>query len=146
MTDAEGKVTFKTIVPGCYTGRWPHLHFEVFSSIADITDSTNAILTSQIAIPKAMCNVVYALDDYAGSAENLAQLTLDTDNIFSDGYDQQLITLDGSVDAGYTSEVLPIPIDTITEPTAGTVAGVPGGQPPAGDLGIPPPAPPTNNG
>lgn len=145
VTDAEGKVTFKTIVPGCYTGRWPHLHFEVFSSIDDITDSTNAILTSQIAIPQAVCDVVYALDDYAGSAENLAQLTLDTDNIFSDGYDQQLLTLNGSVDAGYTSEVLPIPIDTTTEPTAGTVANDAGGQPPAGDMGTPP-APPTNNG
>ena len=75
MTDAEGKVTFKTIVPGCYTGSWPHLHFEVFSSIDDITDSTNAILTSQIAIPQAVCDAVYALDDYAGSAENLTQLT-----------------------------------------------------------------------
>ena len=117
----------------------------MFSSIDDITDSTNAILTSQIAIPQAVCDAVYALDDYAGSAENLAQLTLDTDNIFSDGYDQQLLTLNGSVDAGYTSEVLPIPIDTTTEPTAGTVANDAGGQPPAGDMGTPP-APPTNNG
>lgn len=90
-----------------------------------------------------MCYVVYALDDYAGSVENLAQLTLDTDNIFSDSYDQQLITLNGSVDAGYTAEVLPIPIDTTTEPTVGTVAGVPGSQPTAGDMGTPP-APPTN--
>lgn len=86
----------------------------------------------------------WMIDDYAGSAENLAQLTLDANNIFSDGYDQQLITLDGSVDAGYTSEVLPTPIDTTTESTAGTVANDAGGQPPpAGDMGIPP-APPTN--
>lgn len=80
-------MTFKIIVPGCYTGRWPHLHFEVFSSIDDITDSTNAILTSQIAIPQAVCDVVYALEDYARSADNLTQLTLETNNIFSDGYD-----------------------------------------------------------
>lgn len=32
---------------------------------------------------------------------------------------QQLIILDSSLDTGYTSEVLPIPIDTITVPTAG---------------------------
>lgn len=123
-------MTFKIIVPGCYSGRWPHLHFEVFSSIADITDSTNAILTSQIAIPQAICDVVYALDDYVGSAENLVQLTLDADNIFSDGYDQQLITLNGFVDASYTSEVLPIPIDTTTEPTVGAVVNDASGQPP----------------
>lgn len=136
-------MTFKTIVPSCYSGRWRRLHFEVFSSIADITDSTNTILTSQITIPQAVCDAVYALDDYAGSAENLAQLTLDTDNIFSNGYDQQLITLNGSVDAGYTSEVMPIPIDTTAEPTAGAVVNDAGGQPPAGDLGTPP-TPPTN--
>lgn len=145
VTDAEGKVTFKTIVPGCYAGRWPHMHFEVFSSIDDITDSTNAILTSQIAIPQDVCDAVYALDDYADSAENRAQLTLETDNIFSDGHDQQLITLKGSVNAGYTSEVLPIPIDTTTAPSAGTVAGLPGGLGPAGGMGTPP-APPTNKG
>ncbi|WP_336604085.1 intradiol ring-cleavage dioxygenase [Rothia nasimurium] len=141
VTDAEGKVTFETIVPGCYTGRWPHLHFEVFSSIADITDSTNAILTSQIAIPQEVCDVVYALDEYSGPAQNLSELTLATDNNFSDGWDMQLLTLEGSVDAGYASAALPVPIDTTTAPTAGTVAN--GGGAPAGDMGTPP-APPTN--
>ncbi|PTQ72595.1 hypothetical protein [Celeribacter persicus] len=30
IADAEGKVKFTTIVPGCYPSRWPHIHFEVF--------------------------------------------------------------------------------------------------------------------
>lgn len=150
VTDAEGKVTFKTIVPGCYAGRWPHMHFEVFSSIDDITDSTKAILTSQIALPQDICDAVYALDDYEGSAENLAQLTLDTDNIFSDGYEQQLVTLSGSVTAGYKGEVLDVPIDVTTEPTGGSMGGGMG-EPPAGPGGAPgqapngaPAAPPSN--
>ena len=29
VTDANGRVTFTLIVPGCYPGRWPHIHFEV---------------------------------------------------------------------------------------------------------------------
>ena len=29
IADAQGKVTFTSIFPGCYAGRWPHLHFEV---------------------------------------------------------------------------------------------------------------------
>ncbi|WP_326503082.1 hypothetical protein [Rothia nasimurium] len=148
-------MTFKTIVPGYYTGRWPHLYFEVFSSIDDTTDSTNAILTSQIAIPQAVCDVVYVLDDYAGSAQNMAQLTLETDNIFSDGYDQQLITLSGSLDTGYQSEVLDVPIDVTTEPTSGSMGGgMSGGmgEPPAGPSSAPgqapngAPATPPNNG
>ena len=29
VADADGNVTFTTIFPGCYDGRWPHIHFEV---------------------------------------------------------------------------------------------------------------------
>src|SRR5215213_2935015 len=28
-TDADGTVKFTTILPACYSGRWPHIHFEV---------------------------------------------------------------------------------------------------------------------
>ena len=31
--DADGNVTFTTIYPGCYSGRWPHIHFEVYESL-----------------------------------------------------------------------------------------------------------------
>lgn len=85
----DGTVTFTTIIPGCYAGRWPHIHFEVFPDKASITDATHAVLTSQIALPKEACDAVYAESAYTGSAENLANVSLDTDNVFSDGYDQQ---------------------------------------------------------
>lgn len=32
--DAEGWVEFTPIFPGCYAGRWPHVHFEVYESSA----------------------------------------------------------------------------------------------------------------
>lgn len=31
VADANGQVTFDTIVPGSYEGRWPHIHFEVLA-------------------------------------------------------------------------------------------------------------------
>ncbi len=31
--DAQGKVTFTTIFPGAYQGRWPHIHFEVYRPV-----------------------------------------------------------------------------------------------------------------
>ena len=31
--DADGNVTFTTIFPACYSGRWPHMHFEVYPSL-----------------------------------------------------------------------------------------------------------------
>ena len=122
ITDAQGTVTFTTIFPGCYTGRRPHLHFEVFPDAESIVDAGNAILTSQIAMPQAESDDVYERSEYEGSAENLSQLTLETDNIFSDGYDQQLASLSGDIDNGYAFSI-DVPIDTTTEPEAGGMGG-----------------------
>lgn len=147
ITDAQGAVTFTSIFPGCYTGRWPHLHFEVFPDAESIVDAGNAILTSQIAMPEAEANDVYERSEYEGSAENLSQLTLETDNIFSDGYDQQLASLSGDIDAGYAFSI-DVPIDTTTEPEAGGMGGGGmGGEPPAdggpgGEGGMPGGTPP----
>ena len=44
--------TFTSIFPACYDGRWPHIHFEVYPDEAAITDATNAIATSQVALPR----------------------------------------------------------------------------------------------
>ena len=50
-TDAEGRVTFTSIFPACYPGRWPHVHFEVYRSLDEATSGSNAIATSQLALP-----------------------------------------------------------------------------------------------
>ena len=60
VTDANGEVTFTSIFPGCYSGRYPHIHFEVYPSLAMATLYTNRILTSQMALPRDVCNTVYA--------------------------------------------------------------------------------------
>ena len=77
---ADGTVTFETIVPGCYSGRWTHMHFEVYPDAASATNADNAIATSQVAFPQDMLNAIYQLDTYPNSAKNLAQLgCLDND-------------------------------------------------------------------
>ncbi len=94
--DANGIVTFESIWPGCYDGRWPHVHFEVYPSLADALEASNRITTSQIALPEAECNTVYAVDGYEASVTNLTHISLATDNVFSDGWDQELATATGS--------------------------------------------------
>ena len=37
--DASGRVTFTSVYPGCYAGRWPHIHFEVYPTLASSTTS-----------------------------------------------------------------------------------------------------------
>ena len=74
--DANGRVTFQSIYPGCYAGRWPHIHFEVFPSLAAATNARNKTATSQIALPKAANDLVYATSGYEASVRNAAQVTL----------------------------------------------------------------------
>jgi protocatechuate 3,4-dioxygenase beta subunit len=101
--DASGKVTFSSIYPGCYAGRWPHIHFEVFPSLSAATNVANKIATSQIALPKSASDQVYALSTYAGSAANQAQVSLASDMVFSDGSSLELATITGNATSGFTA-------------------------------------------
>jgi protocatechuate 3,4-dioxygenase beta subunit len=101
--DANGKVTFTSIFPGCYSGRWPHIHFEVYPSLTAATNVANKIATSQIALPKSACDLVYATAGYEASITNLSQVSLATDNVFSDGSSLELATVTGSVASGLSA-------------------------------------------
>ena len=134
VADSDGKVSFTTIVPGCYSGRWPHLHFEVYPDIASATDVANVIATSQVAFPADMLGPIYERGEYDGSARNLTAVgSVEQDGIFADSVDLEMPTISGSIDAGYTA-TLAVNVDTTTEPSSG------GGQPPAGGR---PPSPPS---
>ena len=96
-TNAAGQVVFTTIFPGWYNGRLTHIHVEVYAG--------NVLLrTSQFAFP---------LDSVAGSSTALVNASYGNannsitaysgDNVFNDGYTDQLLTLSGSVAAGYTA-------------------------------------------
>jgi len=114
VADADGLVRFASIFPACYAGRWPHIHFEVYPDRDSISDSSNAIATSQVALPKATCDQVYATTGYEQSAQNLTGVSLATDLVFADdGAARQLATVTGDVDDGYTVR-LAVRIDTGT--------------------------------
>jgi len=102
-SDAGGTVTFTSIFPGCYSGRWPHIHFEVYPSVAAAGSVANKTATSQIALPKSACDAVYALSGYSASVGNLSRVTLATDNVFSDGSALELATVTGDVTSGMTA-------------------------------------------
>ncbi|HEY4239204.1 MAG TPA: intradiol ring-cleavage dioxygenase [Kofleriaceae bacterium] len=103
VTDDNGQVTFTSIFPACYSGRWPHIHFEVYASVDEATNGSAKVAVSQLAMPKATCDVVYATTGYSASVTNLAQITLATDNVFSDGATLQIPAIAGSVSAGYAA-------------------------------------------
>ncbi|MEZ5091017.1 MAG: 3,4-dioxygenase subunit beta [Micropruina sp.] len=119
IADDAGVVSYTSIFPACYAGRWPHIHFEVYPDQASITDSTKAIATSQVALPQNACDAVYATTGYEQSVTNLSQLSLTSDNVFgNDGGVHQLATVAGDASQGYTV-ALTVPIDTRTTPGRG---------------------------
>jgi protocatechuate 3,4-dioxygenase beta subunit len=60
ITDADGKVTFRTIVPGWYTPRAPHIHVRAF-----LNDKT--MIVTQLYFPQALNNTIQSTHkDYKG--------------------------------------------------------------------------------
>jgi protocatechuate 3,4-dioxygenase beta subunit len=130
IAGADGRVTFTSIYPACYAGRWPHIHFEVYPDQASITDAGKAIATSQVAMPQDICATVYATSGYEQSKTNLTKVSLTTDNVFGDdGGVTQIPTVTGNVSGGYTV-ALTAAVDTTTTPTGGSMGGGPGGGAP----------------
>jgi protocatechuate 3,4-dioxygenase beta subunit len=98
----DGVVTFDSIFPAAYQGRWPHIHFEVYPSLETATDEANKIATSQIALPKDACDAVYATAGYEQSVQNMQSLSLQSDMVFGDdGGVHQLGSMTGDVTNGY---------------------------------------------
>jgi protocatechuate 3,4-dioxygenase beta subunit len=93
--DADGRLLFTSIFPAAYDGRWPHIHFEVYESLAAATSGGTLLTTSQIALPEDTCDEVYATAGYEQSVSNLARTSLATDMVFSDGVAQQTPTVSG---------------------------------------------------
>ena len=96
FTDVNGEVNFTTILPGWYTGRICHIHFQVY-----VSSSYSAI--SQLTFDIPTKNGIYANNTtlYPKGAD---PLSLSSDNIFSDGYQYQIATLTpNSTTGGYDS-------------------------------------------
>ncbi len=104
-SDAGGELRFTTIFPGCYPGRWPHTHFEVYPSLAAATDARNRIATSQLAFPEAACNAAYATRGYEGSVGTLKRVSLASDGVFRDGVEHQLATMTGDASSGFSARL-----------------------------------------
>src|SRR5262245_48118085 len=107
VTDSNGQVTFQTIFPGCYSGRYPHIHFEVYPSLGMATLYTNRVLTSQMAMPRDICSTVYgSASGYSASLSNLGNITTSNDNVFGDNTTAQIAlmtpVISGDVTNGFT--------------------------------------------
>jgi protocatechuate 3,4-dioxygenase beta subunit len=107
VSGPEGDVAFQTVFPGCYFGRYPHIHIEVYPSLAATATQGESILTTQLAMPRDIAIAVYrGASEYSHSEENLLRVTTRGDMVFADSSAAQIAlqtpALAGSAQAGYT--------------------------------------------
>mgnify|MGYP001810471477 CR=1 FL=1 len=93
-TDVSGNVGFTTIFPGWYSGRAVHIHVHIYNA------SGKSLLVTQIAFPATVCDTVFttATNYYT---KGKADTTNERDNVFSDGFTNEMATVTGSVANGY---------------------------------------------
>lgn len=102
--DGDGRLSFETIFPGAYPGRYPHMHFEVYESLDAARDVRTKLATSQLALPADVCRSVYeSADGYQASVAHLARTPIERDGVFRDGFRAQMTTVTGSLDRGLTA-------------------------------------------
>jgi protocatechuate 3,4-dioxygenase beta subunit len=94
-TDDNGRSTFTTVYPGWYQGGATHIHVEV-------KVGGRSVKVTQIAFPEDITAAVYRTGVYAGSGQN--PTTNQRDNVFSDGFADELVTLAGDTTNGYSGE------------------------------------------
>jgi protocatechuate 3,4-dioxygenase beta subunit len=104
--DEGGRVRFTTIVPGCYGGRYPHCHFEVFESVDAAIGGARPLLISQLAFPEEECGEIYREDPrYGESLRNLERQPIERDFVFQDvdrrSQTSQIVRLHGDPSRGY---------------------------------------------
>lgn len=95
VSDSDGLVTFTSIFPGWYRGRAVHIHVHIYDA------SGNSLLVTQIAFSEDICDTVFttATEYYSNGTQDTSN---DRDNVFGDGYAQEMSTITGSVSEGYT--------------------------------------------
>lgn len=100
ITDASGTVSFDTILPGRYSGRAAHIHFEVYAD----GSYDDLLLTSQLAFDDTTIDGLYEAAGYADSLRNSTSNS--SDRQFSDGVDEQQLTVDGDITTGLAASII----------------------------------------
>jgi protocatechuate 3,4-dioxygenase beta subunit len=146
VTDGTGAATFKTIFPGWYPGRTPHIHFKIrtYSSAAKVT----AEFTSQLFFKDADARRIYTVDPYTLAGQR--DTTNANDNIFNERQHDGTVAGDHMIldlkkltgSAGYSANFTVV----LTEQNLHAGRGGRPGGPPRGGFGGPPPGGPPPDG
>jgi hypothetical protein len=107
FTDHAGRVAFQTIFPACYSGRYPHLHLEIFKRHARALDASTRVSTTQLTAPREVCSRVYeSAPGYGRSVAQFKGLLPGDDMVFASSSSAELVlqtlVISGDLSAGFT--------------------------------------------
>jgi len=104
--DANGMVSVTTVVPGCYAGRMPHMHLEIYPSLSNAKSAGSKVKTTQLAFPTETLRAIYnSAAGYSQSVANLNAISFATDNVFSDGTSLEMVNFSGDATSGYSANI-----------------------------------------
>jgi len=110
VLDVAAGTDLDKLVIAADDGVEPDAGLRLQADLAQATDYSNRIPTSQLAISAAACNTVYRDNpDYLTSLTNLSKFPLDGDMIFADNTPKQLsaqtLAMTGEPETSYRGEV-----------------------------------------
>jgi protocatechuate 3,4-dioxygenase beta subunit len=126
LTDANGQLTFKTIIPGWYSGRTTHIHLRIRSTYSDASSTSDGANTTQCFFDQKLIDTLYTtVAPYKAKGKN--PTTNATDHVYAGEEDgANVLALTGSAAAGYTASVtIRLPITATYD--ASSMGGAPGG-------------------
>jgi protocatechuate 3,4-dioxygenase beta subunit len=127
ITDANGKVTFTTVIPGWYAGRTTHIHLRVRATYSEASSTSDGTNTTQCFFDQTFVDTLStSVTPY--SAEGKNPTTNVSDHVYSQEEDgANLLALTGDNTSGYTAEVtIVLPITASYDASA--MGGGPGGE------------------
>ena len=130
LTDGSGQVTFKTVIPGWYSGRTTHIHLRVRSSYSEASSTIDETNTTQCFFDRTFIDTLYTtVAPYRARGKNTT--TNASDRVYSQQEDgANLLVLHGDDTNGFTASVTVfLPITAAYD--AATPGGGAGEEPPA---------------
>jgi protocatechuate 3,4-dioxygenase beta subunit len=103
LTDATGKATFKTIVPGWYQGRTTHIHLRVRSTYSNASSTSDGTNTTQLFFPQALITTL-ATSVAPYNAQGTNATTNANDQVYTpQTKGETLLSPVGDTTSGYTA-------------------------------------------
>jgi protocatechuate 3,4-dioxygenase beta subunit len=121
VTDANGRISFATIIPGWYSGRTTHIHLRVRSSYGQASSTSDGSNTTQLFFAQTFIDAL-ATGVAPYSAEGTNPTTNAGDRVFAEQTNgANVLALTGDNTSGYTAAV------TVVLPITSSGTGGPAG-------------------